>query len=197
MNELSRRSRLTIAVVAAAVLAVVLALSLPPVQQAIGAAFDPSSQATPSAVAAQRLAAERAIQRGYQKAIDQLDATRKLRVSMSAAQMEAILSTAVTDLGALRRDALTALGEALGARGDALARYVAEAETRLAAQAPASAEPGLLLAPRLLAIVQRLDELAAKRADDATRAITVPAAVPSSPPPPASPTPRPTPSPSR
>lgn len=192
MRRPSRRAHIGIVSGAAAVLAIVLLLTLTPARSAVESAFDPAVTASPEGIAAQRAAAERAIQRGYQKAIDQLDTTRGLKVSRTPEQIEAIAAKATADLRLLRRNALTALGQNIGLRDAALARYVGDAEARLDALPDTKAEPGVLLAPRLLAIVGRMNELAAQLADDATREITVPSA-----PPAASPSARPSPSPGR
>lgn len=198
MTRLTRRARIAVATALGVSILVVLVFALPVPRSVVNAVFDPSPTAALVALATQREAAEHGIERGYRKAIEQLDATRKLKVSLAPAQVDAIAAKATKDLRDLRRNALVALGEAVGIRGDAGARYTADAEVRLDALPDLGSEPGILVAPRLLTIIQRMDELAAQLADEATRQLTAPQpAATSTPRVTGSPSPRPASSPSR
>lgn len=124
-----------------------------------------------AALVAERGAVERAVGRAYDRAADQLAKARGLKLAISDQAANAIVARTLTDLRTLRRNALQSVADAYGMRGDEAQRYVAAADGRLA-QGPTKDEDGILLAPRLYAIVIRMNEVAAQLSDSAARELT-------------------------
>jgi len=135
---------------------------------AIASALNPRAVADAAALVAQREAAERALARGYAKAVDQLRQVRALRLPISDDEAERITSRALEELRGVRRSALATIAAAF--RLDA-AQYLAIVDPQLEASSSADA-PGVLLAPELYRIVLRANELSAQIADAATRELT-------------------------
>ena len=160
------------------VIAVVALLAAEPVRVALEQQLNPPVVAKQAAVVIQREAAERALARGYSKAVDQIRSTANVRLPVTAAQAAAIQQRAVSDLAAVRRAALGDLANASGLRGAAATAYVSAAEPKLADANASSGDPGALLAPGLFAIVSRADALFAQLADQATRELTTAPATP-------------------
>ncbi len=149
--------------------------------------LNPSASAQPNVVAAQRVAAEHDIQRGYVAAADQLAKLNELVLPISKAEAETITLKARDDLRAVRRSALAALASALAMSAADVEAYVRATDPLLDGQTFAN-EPGVLLAPNLHAIVDRATRLYAQVGDAAARQLTQPRATPSPSP---SPSPRP------
>jgi hypothetical protein len=164
-------------IVAVAALALAL-LAADPVRVAIEQRVDAPVVADRGLVNAQREAAERALARGYAKAVDQLLSTASVRLPVTAARATAIQQKAVVDLKAVRRAALADLANASGLRGSDASAYIAATDPTLDS-APVATTPGALLAPGFFAVVGRADVLFAQIADQATRELTTAPTTPS------------------
>ena len=167
---------------------VVLAAATAVVQSGIVAdALSPRRVATPDEVTAQQASAERAIQRAFAAAADQLKKARQLRLPISDAQAAAIEERNTMDLRTLRHNALVSLAQAYGVAGADAERYATLTAQRMdSLPVPdRNANAPVLLAPRLFEIVKRMDEIAAQISDRGVREMTVAP----------SPSPRPSPSP--
>lgn len=167
-------------VIAAGLLVGVLLLIALITTGVVARAADANTIASASALKTQQAAAERGLERAYERATEQVRKVRALRLAVTEAQADAIANKALADLKSLRRSAFVSLGEVLGlGPGDAEANAVA-AEQRFD-QVPASAQPSsspVLLAPRLYAIVSRMSEVSTQISDKATTDLTAPAATP-------------------
>jgi hypothetical protein len=141
------------------------------------------SQAGPAALADQRVAAERAIARGYAASLSELGKLNELVLPISKAQAQVITDKAIADLRTVRLSALSALGQALGMRLSDAEAYAIATDPKLEGQSFAN-EPGVLLAPNLSAVVARASVVYAQVGDVAAKELTEPRASPS-------PTPRP------
>jgi hypothetical protein len=141
--------------------------------------------AGPGALAAQRIAAEHALQRGWTAAVDQLAKLNDLVLPVSKAEAQSITQKAVGDLRTVRRNALAALATAVGMSPADAEAYVRATDPALDTQAFAN-EPGVLLAPDLDAVVNRTTRLYAQVSDAAAKQLTQPKAT-------ATPTPSPRP----
>ncbi|HVR88211.1 MAG TPA: hypothetical protein VHG53_01535 [Candidatus Limnocylindria bacterium] len=142
-------------------------------------------------VVAEQAAAERDLERGYERATDQVRKARALKLAIPAQQVDAIANKALADLFTLRHSALVSMGQLVGAPADAAEAYAKSTEQALdqkGGQQQPSAAP-VLLAPRLYAIVSRFNDLATQIAERATTELT------QSPTPTPTPTVRPTPTP--
>jgi hypothetical protein len=127
--------------------------------------------ASPSAVAAQRIATEHNIQRAHIAAVGQLVKLNELVLPISKAEAQIITDKAIADFRSIRRSALAALAGALGmttAEGDA---YIRSTDPLLEGQSFAT-EPGVLLAPNLNAIVKSASKLYAQVGDAAAKQLT-------------------------
>ena len=149
---------------------VVAVLAADPVRIALERRIDPQQIAGPVEVGSQRDAAERALGRGYAKALEQLRSTGNVRLPVTASQAAAIQERAIADLNIVRRAALTDLASSTG-MGAAAAAYIGAAQVRLDTAAPPD-EAGVLLAPGLFAIVSRANQLYSQVAERATRELT-------------------------
>ncbi len=137
--------------------------------------LEPRAIATAADTDKQRAATERAIQRAHAAAVDQLRRSRALKLPITDAQAAAIEASNLADLRTLRHSALVSLSQALGqGAGDAEA-YATVTEQRLdASPVPEKLlNESVLLAPKLFAIVQKMDEISVQIADRGTRAMTV------------------------
>jgi hypothetical protein len=133
--------------------------------------------ASPAAVAAQRVAAEHDIGRGWNAAVDQLKKFDELVLPVTKTEAAAITEKALADLRTVRRNALGQLGIQLGmSQADAEA-YVRTTDPLLEGQSFAN-ETGVLLAPDLDAIVTRTAQLYAQVGDAAAKQLTQPKATP-------------------
>lgn len=155
----------------AAVLIVVLAVAV--ISGALSDVGGPRRSADPATLAAQRAAAERAIGRAYDNATDVLRRSHELQLAITPQQAAAIEAKTLSDLKTLRHNALRSIADAYAMRPDEAQRYTADAERRLDTP-QAGSDPGVLLAPRLLAVVVQMDEVAAQLADNAARQLTNP-----------------------
>ncbi len=160
----------------------------------------PRVSASSADLTAQRAATERAIERIYAAATDQLKTTRSLHLAITDAQAATIEQRYTDQLKALRLSALQAVANGFGESGDAAAQYAAQAASRLDG-GPLASAPAVMLAPSLYAIVQRMGQLAADLQDRGIKEMTqAPGASPTarpSPTPTASPSRSPSPSPTR
>ena len=177
-----RISRRRLILVVGALLAIVLTFVV--VQSGvIAAALQPVAVADAKALDAQRAAAERGIQRAYVAGADQVEKSKQLKLAISDTQADALRQKAISDLKTLRHSALVSLAGVLGSDATESEAYARAAEQRIEAAGPpdrTSTDP-VLLAPRLFAIVQRMDEIAPQLTDKALRNLTVaPTAKPSS-----------------
>lgn len=187
------RRALVVVTVAVAVAALVVGLILVPgPREALGRAVAPRLAADAATIDAQRVGVERSIQRGFAKAGAQLRQVRALTLAIGPSEADAIEAKARDDLRSIRREALRAVGTAVGLTAPALDAYLATAETQLD-QGSFEQEAGVLLAPALFDIVRRAGELFQQTADAATRELT--RAASPSPTRPSTPSPRPSPSP--
>jgi hypothetical protein len=146
-------------------------------------------------VAAQRVAAEHDLQRGFVAASAQLAKLNELVLPVSKAEAQTITDKAVADLRTVRRNALAAVATAIGMSTAEAEAYVRATDPLLEGQAFAN-EAGVLLAPDLNAVVSRATQLYAQVADSAAQQLTQSRTTPSpSPSPSRSPAPSPTPRP--
>jgi len=140
-------------------------------------ALNRTTVANPAALAAQRVAAEHDIGRGWNAAVDQLKKFDELVLPVTKAEAAAITEKALADLRTVRRNALAALGSQLGmSPGDAEA-YARTTDPLLEGQSFAN-EIGVLLAPDLDAIVTRAAQLYAQVGDAAAKQLTQPKPTP-------------------
>jgi hypothetical protein len=137
-------------------------------------------------LAAQRVAAEHGIQRGYTAATDTLAKLNDLVLPVTKAEAQAIDQKAIADLRTVRRNALAALALALGSNASDAQAYASATDAVLEGQTVAN-EPGVLLAPDLNSVVARATQLYAQVGDVYAKQLTEPRT--------ASPSPSPTPSP--
>jgi hypothetical protein len=126
-----------------------------------------------SALTAQRVAAEHDLQRAWSAAVDQLAKINELVLPVGKNEAQAITQKALDDLRTVRRNALGAVGTALGMSSADAEAYVRATDPGIDAQTFAS-EPGVLLAPDLDAIVTRATQLYAQVGDAAAKQLTVP-----------------------
>ena len=138
--------------------------------------------ASPNIVAVQRVAAEHDIQRAHIAAVGQLVKLNELVLPISKAEAQVITDRAIADLRTVRRNALAALGGALGMSTADVDSYVRTTDAQLEGQGFAS-DAGVLLAPDLNVIVNRAAQLYTQVGDAAAKQLTQ-----------ARPTPSPTPS---
>ncbi len=149
----------------------------------VAAALQPVAIADATALDAQRAAVERGIQRAYVAGFDQIEKSKELKLAISDAQAKALRDKVIADLRTLRHSALVSAGGVFGSDAAASETYARTAEQRMEAAGPPdrTATIPVLLAPRLFAIVQRMDEIAPQLTDKALRDLTVaPTAKPSS-----------------
>ena len=126
----------------------------------------------------QQTAAERDVERAYELAVEQVRKVRALNLAITPAQADAIAAKAFSDLKALRHSGLVSLGQVLGLAD--VEPYATATEQRFD-QTPVSTQPAptpVLLAPRLYSIVTTMSQLAGQLSDQATTALTAPAATP-------------------
>jgi hypothetical protein len=140
----------------------------------------------------QRLAVEEDLQRGYAAAVDQLAKLNELVLPISKADAQAITAKAITDLRTVRRNALAAVGTALGMSATDAQAYASATEPLLEGQTFAN-DPGVLLAPDLGGIVNRASQLYGQVGDTYAKQLTQPrtGSPAPSPSPTATPSPRP------
>jgi hypothetical protein len=141
--------------------------------------------AGPTALAAQRTAAEHALQRGWTAAVDQLAKLNDLVLPVTKAEAQSITQKAVGDLRTVRRNALAALAAAVGMSPADAEAYVRATDPVLDTQTFTN-EPAVLLAPDLDAVVNRATQLYTQVSDAAAKQLTQPKAT-------ATPTPSPRP----
>jgi hypothetical protein len=146
------------------------------------------------ALKTQQAAAERDVQRAYERSVDQVKTVRALKLAIPTAQADSIANKALADLATLRHSAFLSIAPLVGladAEGYSSATEQRFDKTPLKGQ---PSPPPVLLAPRLYQIASRMSDVATQISDKATTEMTAP-------PPSGSPTPqattRPSPSPSR
>jgi hypothetical protein len=158
------------------VFAVAVALVVLTRTGAVDAALRPTAVADATTLSMQRAAAERAIQRAYVAALDQLQKSRQLKLAITETQANDIFSKGQADLKALRHSALVSMAQTFGSTAAEAEPYAVATEQRL--DASPVPERGLnepvLLAPKLFAIVQRMGEVTAQITDRTIRQLTVP-----------------------
>jgi hypothetical protein len=147
--------------------------------------LNPTTVAGAASLAAQRVAAEHDIARAWTAAVDQLRKLNELVLPVGKTEAEAITEKALGDLRTVRRNALTALANQLGMSAADAEAYVRATDPLLEGQSFAN-EPGVLLAPKLDAIVNSATQLYAQVGDAAAKQLTQPRATPTP-----SPSPRP------
>ena len=187
--RVSRRALLGGAAFLVLALVVVAVLALPGVRERAAAALDQRTVASHAELVEQRGAAEGSIGRAYAKALDQLRTVRGLTLPIPPAEADRLLGRAIADLRALRREALAAVAEAYAMPAAEAAAYVDAAEARL--ERIGLDDTPVLLAPRLYAIVLRMNQAGQQIADRATEDMTRAPATPSPSPRPGSPSPSP------
>lgn len=132
----------------------------------------PRATAGQAELNAQRAGVERAVQRIYLAALEQLKTTRGLRLAITDAEAAAVEQKYTEQLKSLRVSALQALADAYAVAPDQAPAFVAQITARLdTASAVPSADP-VMLAPRLYQIVQRMGELAGQLSDAGIREMT-------------------------
>lgn len=161
--------RRVLIVATAGLIVLLLALAF---SRGAGSVFSPRTVADRALTEQQRTGAERSIQRSYSAAVGQLDRVKSLTLAIPATEAAQIDAKARTDLRALRRDVLIALGQASGLTGAPLAGYVQSAEASLDQGGSSAEEPGTLLAPTFFDIVRRAGEAFQRISDDAVRQLT-------------------------
>jgi hypothetical protein len=112
-------------------------------------------------LAIQRVAAEHDLQRGYASATDQLVKLNDLVLPVSKADAQSITLKAQADLRTVRRDALSAMGKALGMSPAEAQAYAIATDAKLEGQTFAN-EAGVLLAPDLNGIVNQASQIYAQ-----------------------------------
>jgi hypothetical protein len=159
--------------------------------------------APPQIVLTQRAAAERALQRGFVTAADQLAKLNELVLPVSRTEAKLITDKALADLRTVRRNALAAIAAALGMAAAEAQTYVTATDQLLEGQTFAN-EVSVLLAPDLNGIVNSASRLYGQVGDSYAKQLTAsrtalpspsPAAPSPSPSPSVSPSPTPTPRP--
>lgn len=170
MIRISRRLLVTLVIV----LAVLIAAAVVARSGVVADALTPREVATPQEVQAQQASTERAIQRAFVAAVEQMRKARQLRLPITDAQAAAIEERNTNDLRTLRNNALVSLAQAFGVTGADAERYATETAKRLdSVPLPdRNANEPVLLAPKLFAIVQRMDEIAAQISDRGVREMT-------------------------
>jgi hypothetical protein len=146
--------------------------------------LNPITVASATAVAAQRQVAERALQRGWLAAVDQLRKVNDLVLPVTKADAQAITQKAIGDLRSVRRNALGAIAAAVGMSAADAEAYVRTTDPVLEAQTTAGDAAAVLLAPDLDAVVNKATQLYAQVGDAAAKQLTQTKAT-------ASPSPRP------
>ena len=140
-------------------------------------ALNRTTVASPAALAAQRVAAEHDIGRGWNAAVDQLKKFDELVLPVTKAEAATITDKALADLRTVRRNALLALGIQLGMSPADAEAYARTTDPLLEGQSFAN-DIGVLLAPDLDAIVARAAQLYAQVGDAAAKQLTQPRATP-------------------
>jgi hypothetical protein len=133
--------------------------------------------AGPSALVAQRVAAEHDIARGWTAAVDQLRKLNDLVLPVSKAEALAITEKAIDDLRTVRRNRLLALATQVGMSTTDADTYVHATDPLLEGQSFAN-EPGVLLAPDIDGVVTRAMQLYAQVGDAAAKQLTQSRATP-------------------
>ena len=142
-----------------------------------GISLNRTTVAGTPALAAQRVATEHDIARGWVAAVDQLRKLNDLVLPVSKTEAVAITQQAVADLRTVRRNALGALAGELGMSSADADAYVRATDPLIEGQAFAN-EPAVLLAPDLDALVARATQLYAQVGDAAAKQLTEPKATP-------------------
>jgi hypothetical protein len=146
--------------------------------QAPAISLNRPAEATPADLVAQRVAAERAVARGYAATVKDLAALNQLTPAIPRAQAEAVIDKAMTDLRTVRLSALSALGQALGMKLADAEAYARATDPQLDGQSFTN-EPGVLLAPNLSAVVARASVVYTQVQDAAAKQLSQPAPSPS------------------
>ena len=140
-------------------------------------ALNRTTVANPAALAAQRVAAEHDIGRGWNAAVEQLKKFDELVLPVTKAEAAAITEKALADLRTVRRNALAALGSQLGMSPADAEAYARTTDPLLEGQSFAN-DTGVLLAPDLDAIVTSATRLYAQVGDAAAKQLTQPRPTP-------------------
>jgi hypothetical protein len=150
--------------------------------------LNPISVAADSSLTTQRVAAEHDLQRSWKAAVDQLLKLNDLVLPVTTAEAKAITEKAIGDLRTVRRNALAALGTAMGMSAADAEAYARATDPTLDTQTFANEVP-VLIAPDLDSVVNRAAQLYAQVGDAAAKQLTQPRAA-------GTPAPSPSPSPS-
>ena len=150
-----------------------------------GVSLNPIVVGTSASVTGQRVAAEHDLQKAWLAAVDQIAKLNELVLPVTKTEAAAISQKAIADLRTVRRDALSAVGKAVGMTPADAEAYARATDPTLEAQTFAN-EPGVLLAPDLDSVVSRATQLYAQVGDAAAKQLTQPKAT-------AAPAPSPTP----
>jgi hypothetical protein len=140
-----------------------------------------------AALAAQRVAAEHDLARGWSAAVEQLRKLNDLVLPIGKTEALAITDKAMADLRSVRRNALVALAKSIG-MSDADADGYARTTDPLLDSLSVANDSAVLLAPDIDGIVTRAVQLYAQVGDVAAKQLTQPRAAT----PPPTPTPTPT-----
>jgi len=148
-----------------------------------------------AALAAQRVAAEHDVARGWTAAVDQLRKLNDLVLPVSKTEALAITDKAIADLRTVRRNALVELAKGVGMSDVDADAYARATDPLLESQSFAN-DTAVLLAPDLDGVVTRTMQHYAQVGDAAAKLLTQPRATPSpSATPSRAPSPAPTPTP--
>jgi hypothetical protein len=128
-----------------------------------------------AALAAQRVAAEHDVARGWTAAVDQLHKLNDLVLPVSKTEALAITDKANADLRGVRRNALVALAKVIGMSDVDADLYARATDPLLESQSFAN-DTAVLLAPDIDAIVARAVQLYAQVGDAAAKQLTQPRA---------------------
>jgi len=173
--KIRRRSLVTAAV------AIVIAVALIAVMATgvLARAADTKVIAGADAVKAQQAAAERDVERAYERSAEQVRTVRGLKLAITPAQADAIANKALSDLMTLRHSAFVSMAPLLGiADAEGYAAATEQRFDKAPLKGQASPAP-VLLAPRLYQIASRMSDVATQISDKATTDMTAPAASPS------------------
>jgi hypothetical protein len=140
--------------------------------------FNPITVAGAALVVTQRVAAEHDLQRGLSSTAEQLAKLNDLVLPIGKTEAASIQQKALEDLRTVRRNALAAIGTALGMSAPDTEAYVRATDPVLEGQTFAS-DVSVLLAPDLDGIVSRATQLYGQVADAASKQLTQPKATPS------------------
>ena len=142
-----------------------------------GPSLNRTSVGSAAALAAQRVAAEHDLARGWSAAVDQLRKLNDLVLPITKAEAVQITDKAMADLRSVRQNALAAVGTKLGMSATEAEAYVRATDPLIEGQTFAN-DAGVLLAPELDGIITRATQLYAQVGDAAAKQLTQAKATP-------------------